>query len=233
MKIMKFLSTGLASTLLITAGCGGEDGDTGGNTGLITEETAVQLAVQMMSYKDFQTSLINGKNIGSGTKSSTSQTKVAVQYDCPVSGSYTFDSVTGNWVFTDCNDGYSITNGSTSISTTDTVTSTTSNLTSSFGGILIDIAFTGSVDSSPNGAYDFDIDMSFITSAGSLTIVTDPAFSGTGTNPPTSGTMTISAPGNSKILITAFSSYMEVKADADGDGFYEFTTQVDWATAGY
>jgi len=233
MKVTRFLAAGLASTLLITAGCGGEDSDNSNNSGLITEDNAVQLAVQMMNFKDIQTSLISGKSIASGTKSSTPQTKVAVTYDCAESGSYTFDSATGNWTFTDCNDGFGATNGSSSISTSGSITSSSSNLTFSLGNAIIDMSFTGNVDSSPGGAYDFDVDMSFTTPAGSLTIVTDPAFSGTGTNPPSNGIMTISAPNNSKILITAFVSYMEVKADANGDGHYEMTTQVDWAGLGY
>jgi len=226
-----FVTAAALCTLALTASCGGENDDTSGNPGLITEDSARQLAVMMMSFKDIPTAITTGKS-ATNIKSLTGSTKAIIQTNCSVSGNYTYDDVTGDWAFNNCDDGLGPVNGSSSTSTVGTVTTSNFYITFNSGGAFINMSFTGSVDSAPSGAYDFDIDMSFSTPEGSLTIVTDPAFAGIGTNPPSSGSMLISA-GAAKIQVNAHLSHMEIKVDEDGDNVYETTITENWTALGY
>lgn len=231
------LMTPVALSMGILSGCNNEAcGDCGGGNagnGLITQDNAVTIAKQMMAFKDFHSNLTSTKSSSAGTKASAGSNKLITTTSCGVSGSYSYDDVTSTMSFDNCDDGFGTVDGTSSSSVSGSVTSSTMNITMTFGDALINMAYSGSVDSSPNGAYDFDIDMSFTTSAGSLSIITDPAFMGTGLNPPSSGTMTITGPDGGKIQINANLSYMEVKADTDGDNFYEYTFQEDWNQLGY
>lgn len=246
MKLRNHFVAGLASTMLLAAGCSTEDSSVTPFDWTISEGNAVNVVSKVFSYQDSEADATNTitQDPATGLKAANGQKFFTTDSPIPCGKSGTLSSTfTGNllsdfdWTLTfascDGGDGEGPVSGSLAIGNM-TDTPSLGDNTGTIDLNLTSQGFTiyGDIDST---LYNSDLRnetsflLSITASGGTLSAATDSNFvTYFGDLHPSTGSMIIAGPLGNELIVTAMGSYVQIEVDIGGDGLIEDTQLYLW-----